>query len=88
MIPPENKQAEPSESDRIVCADCRNLNRQGRCSASRTPYVPLPDLPRRCLDFMPLARLQNQANGKVRFPGLIIEKPAIDNQYEKESGGE
>lgn len=87
MIPPENKQAEPSESDRIVCSDCRNLNRQGRCSASKTPYVPLPDLPRRCLDFIPVARLQDRRNGKMLFPELIVEKPAIDNQYEKGKDG-
>lgn len=63
--------------DRIVCADCKQLGKQGRCGASRTTYVPLPDLPRRCLDFMPVARLQNQANGKVRWPELIIEIAAI-----------
>lgn len=73
--------------DRTTCSECKNLNQAGRCKASKTPYTPLPDLLRRCLDFSPLERLQDGRNGRVRFPELIIEKPAIDNQYEKESGG-
>lgn len=87
MIPPENKQAEPTPEDRICCGQCKNLTQAGRCKTSKTPFTPLPNLLRRCIDFNPLERLLDRRNGKVRFPELIIEKPAIDNQYEKESGG-
>lgn len=74
--------------DRIRCDQCKNLAQTGRCKASKTPYTPLPDLLRRCIDFNPLERLQDRRNGRMKWPELIVEKPAIDESYERGKDGQ
>jgi hypothetical protein len=67
-------QSLPDLDDRIHCATCRNHT--GReCSAWREVgatrgYMPIDDLPRRCLGYRPGRDEQDQRSGAQRWPTL------------------
>ena len=54
--------------DRVTCAHCRHFGGRFHCNAFETST--LPDLPRRCIKFVPLASLSDQRTGKARWPDL------------------
>lgn len=73
--------------DRRTCTQCLNLRGRicciakpgGKVSANRG-YTPLPDLPIRCLGYMPNADDHDQRPGSLRWPGLTtpINLPASE----------
>lgn len=69
--------------DRIVCADCRHCDAGSyRCHHYRTST--LPDLPRRCMGFVPDPRLPDQRPGRARWPDLkqvIADIRALDEAH-------
>ena len=76
-------QTEAGADDRIHCATCRNLVDRV-CSAWREVgatrgYMPIDDLPRRCLGYRPGRDEQDQRSGRERWPTLdrrIVTKEA------------
>jgi hypothetical protein len=67
-------QSLPGADDRIHCATCRNLVDRV-CSAWREVgatrgYMPIDDLPRRCLGYRPGREEQDQRTGAQRWPTL------------------
>jgi hypothetical protein len=72
VFPPA--QSLPGADDRITCATCRNLVDRV-CSAWREVgatrgYMPMDDLPRRCLVYRPGRDEQDQRSGRERWPTL------------------
>ncbi len=70
----------PDLDDRIHCATCRNLADRV-CSAWREVgatrgYMPIDDLPRRCLGYRPGREEEDQRSGAQRWPTLdrVIEE--------------
>lgn len=63
--------------DRRRCDQCANLTEHGSCLAamrgeinSSRIYSPVPDLPQRCVGYLPMATEADQRHGRARWPGL------------------
>lgn len=57
--------------DRIVCRACRHMDRQGKCATFNAKTM--PDLPRRCVHFVPISSVADRRTGAQRWPHIVEE---------------
>jgi hypothetical protein len=69
------KPVEFGDDDRRCCNQCRNLMTNGRCRAARRgeietarDFMPVPNLPRRCVGYAPRLDDPDRRSGRERWP--------------------
>lgn len=68
--------------DRVTCRACTCMDRRNHCTVDSRRTM--PDLPRRCIHFVPLPSVLDQRHGALRWPGLadeIAEVRRIDEAF-------
>lgn len=67
--PTRHLAADGLPDDRITCTQCTQMNERSKvCRVFKSQCI--PDLPRRCVHFEPIASIADRRNGKERWPDI------------------